>query len=237
MKDMRRIARLCGMGLLLSVFALPASAALVTVEIDGVVVDSGGDTGQLPFPSSPGDSMRMTFTTTTEVSGDLSGGDPTMGYYLGGIVSMQLAVAGRTVDITSPVESTSEEIIYDNYSSDGVHYRDLYLARYTDTGGQPFTVEGSVQFSKDTLSPSDALQSDAYLGAPPALALFDFATMRVTGRSRADSSVFGFTEANVTSVTVTSAPEPTATFLSLSGIAALAGARELARRIRAARAR
>lgn len=217
----------------LSVFGLPADAALLSIEIQGTVNSVDGDTSLLPFPASLGQSMSMRYTSSVEAPADLSGGDPTTGYYLGALSSMVLTVGDRSYAITNPFEASSLVQIHDNLTFDGIYYRDGYLARYSNPGAQPADLDADVQLWADTLGPGDALASKAYLSAPPSLDLFPTAVMNFYGRSESQLGVFGVVRGSITSIIsapVPSVPEPSMVWLLLSGLAVLAVASRRGRR-------
>ncbi len=213
------------MAVIVSVLTLPADAALMSIEIQGTVTSVDGDTSLLPFPASPGQSMSMRYTSSVESPGDLSGGDPTTGYYLGALSSMVLTVGDRSYDITNPFEASSLVQIHDNLT--GIYYRDGYLASYSNPGAQPADLSADAQLWADTPGPGDALASDAYLSVPPPLDLFSTAVMNFYGRSESQPGVFGVVRGSITSISaapVTSVPEPSSVCLLLFGVAALVGA-------------
>ena len=212
------------MAVILSVLTLPAEAALMSIEIQGTVTSVDGDTSLLPFPASPGQSMSMRYTSSVASPGDLSGGDPTTGYYLGALSSMVLTVGDRSYDITNPFEASSLVQIHDNLTFGGTSYRDGYLARYSNPGAQPADLEADAQLWADTLGPGDALASDAYLSAPPSLDLFSTAVMNFYGRSESQPGVFGVVRGSITSISAAPVPEPSSVCLLLFGVAALVGA-------------
>ena len=216
---------------LLSVFGLPADAALMSIEIQGTVTSVDGDTSLLPFPASLGQSMSMRYTSSVESPADSSGGDPTTGYYLGALSSMVLTVGDRTYDITNPFEASSLVQIHDNLFNQ-TSYRDGYMARYSNPGAQPADLDADVQLWADTLGPGDALTSKAYLSAPPSLDLYATAVMNFYGRSESQAGVFGVVRGSITSISATlvPVPEPSSVWLLFSGLVALAGASRRGRR-------
>jgi hypothetical protein len=211
----------------LFVFGLPADAALMSIDVQGIVDSADGDTTLLPFPASPGQLMRVRYTSSVESPGDLSGGDPTTGLYFGALSSMVLTVGDRSYDITNPFAASSRVQIHDNLTLDGgIHFRDGYFAQYANPGAQPADLDADVQLWADTLSPGDALTSDAYLSSPPPLGLFPTAVMNFYGRSESQPGVFGVVRGHITSISAVTVPvpEPSLVWLLLCGLAALAAA-------------
>lgn len=214
---------LAAVAFMLSAFGPTADAAYMIVEVNGVVTSTFGDGSRMLFPASPGQSMRMVYTTSIQAP-DGGFSDATTGIYPGAVLSMVLSVGDRTVEITNPFEATSlVQIQNDLFNS--VTYRDGYLARYSNPGAQPFDFEADVQLWRDTPDPSDALTSAAYLSAPPSLANYPLAVMNFYGYDEHNHQLFDVIRGDVTSINVVAVPEPATVWTLLLGIAAVGTAK------------